>query len=64
MANNYFKEQYENSEQIRRGISTILKSNNYTDEYKAKIRSYLEGIDVDKFTKEDSLSVSETMLPS
>ena len=64
MANNYFKEQYENSPQIRRGIDTILKSNNYTDEYKAKIRTYLEGIDVDKFAKEDSLSVSETMLPS
>jgi hypothetical protein len=64
MANNYFKEQYENSPQIRRGIDTILKSNNYTDEYKAKIRTYLEGIDIDKFSKEDSLSVSPSMLPS
>ena len=64
MANNYFKEQYENSPQIRRGIDTILKSNNYTDEYKTKIRTYLEGIDVDLFSKEDSLSVSPSMMPS
>ena len=58
MVNNYFKEQYESSEQIRRGIHTILNSDSYTDEYKLKIRTYLNGIDVDKFSKEDSLSIS------
>ena len=63
MASNFFREQYESSPQIRRGIDTILKSNNYTDEYKLKVRSYLEGIDVDRFTKEDSLTVSESELP-
>jgi len=58
MTGNYFKEQYENSPQIRKGIDTILSSTSYTDEYKAKIRTYLEGIDVDSFSDQDKLSIS------
>lgn len=41
MAENSFIEQYNQSEKLRRGIEAILKSDKYTDEYKALILKFL-----------------------
>ena len=56
---NFFKEQYENSERIRKGIDAMLRSPVYTEEYKNRIRRYLEIDNVSIFDKEESLSVRE-----
>ena len=41
MADDSFIQKYTQSEKIKRGIEVILKSDNYTDEYKALILKYL-----------------------
>ena len=53
------KTQYANSEQIRRGIDTVLKSPNYTQDYKDRIKKYLAADTVDIFDVSGSLVVRE-----
>lgn len=56
---NFFKEQYDTSEKIRRGVDMILKSSAYTEEYKNKIRSQLNMDSSTAFPEGSSLSVRE-----
>lgn len=58
------KSQYENSEQIRKGIDTVLKSPKYTEEFKDRVRKHLNASSTDIFATDGSLMVMEGDTPN
>ena len=58
------KSQYENSEQIRKGIDTVLKSPKYTEEFKDRVRKHLNASSTDIFATDGSLMVMEGDAPN
>jgi hypothetical protein len=58
------KSQYENSEQIRKGIDTVLKSPNYTEEFKDRVRKHLNANGTDIFDSNGTLKVMESDDPN